>query len=280
MNRVGERGDGESVWLGWFLHATLIAFAPIARRARRCGRARRSGARTPRRCRRRSSARPGTATGTGAAISTMARRWARRPSDECRIDSIAQSWAVISGAAEPGRAARAMAAVERELIRRDDGLALLFTPPFDHTPHDPGYIKGYPPGIRENGGQYTHAALWSAMAFAALGEGDKAAETVRAAQPDQSRQHARRRRTATRSSPMSSPPTSIRVVAPCRARRLDLVHGLGGLDAARWRGEYSRLGPARRRLASRTLRPEIMALLQTLFATRFGPIRNHGRKSQ
>ena len=97
-------------------------------------------------------------------------------SDECRIDSIAQSWSVISGAAEPARAARAMAAVDEQLIRRGDGLALLFTPPFDRTPLDPGYIKGYPPGIRENGGQYTHAATWSVIAFAALGDGDKAAE--------------------------------------------------------------------------------------------------------
>jgi cyclic beta-1,2-glucan synthetase len=97
-------------------------------------------------------------------------------SDECRIDSIAQSWAVISGAGDRERATRAMAAVERELIRYKDRLALLFAPPFDKTPLDPGYIKGYPPGIRENGGQYTHAALWSVMAFAALGEGDKAAK--------------------------------------------------------------------------------------------------------
>ncbi len=97
-------------------------------------------------------------------------------SDECRIDSIAQSWAVLSGAATQGRALRAMASVDRELIRRDDGLALLFAPPFDKTPTDPGYIKGYPPGVRENGGQYTHAATWSVMAFAALGDGDKAAE--------------------------------------------------------------------------------------------------------
>ncbi len=95
--------------------------------------------------------------------------------EECRIDSISQSWAAISGAADPERAACAMAAVERELIRPLDGVALLFTPPFDKTPLDPGYIKGYPPGIRENGGQYTHAALWSVMAFAALGQGDKAA---------------------------------------------------------------------------------------------------------
>jgi cyclic beta-1,2-glucan synthetase len=83
---------------------------------------------------------------------------------------------VISGAADPARAARAMAAVDSQLILRDSKLALLFTPPFDHTPLDPGYIKGYPPGIRENGGQYTHAATWSVIAFASLGQGDKAAE--------------------------------------------------------------------------------------------------------
>ena len=82
---------------------------------------------------------------------------------------------MISEAADSERAVRAMAAVERELIRPQDGLALLFTPPFDQTRLDPGYIKGYPPGIRENGGQYTHAALWSVMAFAGLGQGDKAA---------------------------------------------------------------------------------------------------------
>jgi cyclic beta-1,2-glucan synthetase len=95
--------------------------------------------------------------------------------DECRIDSIAQSWAVISGAAKPQRAVQAMAAVERELIDEDRGLARLFTPPFDRTPHDPGYIKGYPPGIRENGGQYTHAAAWSIIALCNLGQGGKAA---------------------------------------------------------------------------------------------------------
>ena len=97
-------------------------------------------------------------------------------SSECRIDSIAQSWSVISGAGDPTRAARAMAAVDEQLVRRGDGLVLLFTPPFDRTPLDPGYIKGYPPGMRENGGQYTHAAVWSVIAFALLGDGDRAAE--------------------------------------------------------------------------------------------------------
>ena len=95
---------------------------------------------------------------------------------ECQIDSIAQSWAVISGAAEPGRAATAMAAVNDHLVRVDDELVLLFTPPFDDASIDAGYIRGYPPGIRENGGQYTHAALWSVIAFAMLGDGDKAGQ--------------------------------------------------------------------------------------------------------
>jgi cyclic beta-1,2-glucan synthetase len=96
--------------------------------------------------------------------------------DACRMDSIAQSWSVISAAADPARGARAMAAVDEYLVRRVDGLVLLFTPPFDDTPLEPGYIKGYLPGVRENGGQYTHAAIWSAIAFAALGDGDKAVE--------------------------------------------------------------------------------------------------------
>jgi cyclic beta-1,2-glucan synthetase len=82
----------------------------------------------------------------------------------------------MSEAADPAHAARAMAAVKTHLVRRDDGLVLLFTPPFDKTAHDPGYIKGYPPGIRENGGQYTHGAIWSVIAFAMLGDGDTAGE--------------------------------------------------------------------------------------------------------
>jgi cyclic beta-1,2-glucan synthetase len=175
MNRVGEHGNGESVWLGWLLHAALMAFAPLADARRETGRA---------------IAWRAHAAALQASLEREAwdGDWYRRgwfddgtplgsaTSEACRIDSIAQSWAVISGAADPHRAANAMAAVERELIRPKDGLALLFAPPFDQTTLEPGYIKGYPPGIRENGGQYTHAAAWSVMAFAALGEGDKAAE--------------------------------------------------------------------------------------------------------
>ena len=123
------------------------------------------------------------ANGIAAPTSTTARRWALPQNPECRIDSIAQSWGIISGAAEPGRAARAMAAVDQQLVRRPEGLVLLLTPPFDHTQHDPGYIKGYVPGIRENGGQYTHAAAWTVIAFAALGDGDKAVELFRMLNP-------------------------------------------------------------------------------------------------
>ncbi len=175
MNRVGELGRGESIWLGWFLHVTLSGFSAVAISRNDLARAARwtAAARLLRKALER--------TGWDGA-------WYRRgyfddgtpfgsaASDECRIDSIAQSWSVISGAADSLRAAQAMAAVDDQLIRREDGLALLFTPPFDRTPLDPGYVKGYPPGLRENGGQYTHAAAWSVIAFAKLGQGDKAAE--------------------------------------------------------------------------------------------------------
>ena len=173
MNRVGYHGEGESVWLGWLLYSTLTAFAPLADVRQETGRGATWRA---------------EAAALGDAFKGEAwdgdwylRGWfddgtalGSATSEECRINSIAQAWAVISGVADGERAARAMAAVERELIRPEHGLALLFTPPFDHTLLDPGYIKGYPPGIRENGGQYTHAAAWSVMAFAGLGQGDTA----------------------------------------------------------------------------------------------------------
>jgi cyclic beta-1,2-glucan synthetase len=96
--------------------------------------------------------------------------------EECRIDSITQSWAVLSGAAQPRRAQRAMEAVRAHLVRRDAQIVLLLTPAFDRTAQDPGYIKGYVAGLRENGGQYTHAALWAVIALARLGQGDEAME--------------------------------------------------------------------------------------------------------
>ena len=95
---------------------------------------------------------------------------------ECRIDAIAQSWAVLGRRRAIGPRAQAMQAVVDQLVDGENGLIRLFTPPFDRTPHDPGYIKGYPPGVRENGGQYTHAALWTIWAFAKLGDGDRAVD--------------------------------------------------------------------------------------------------------
>ena len=175
MNRVGYEGRGESVWLGWFLYTVLAAFAPIAEARGEHPRAERWRARM--KSLRRALESQGwdgdwyrraffdDGTPLGSAINA-----------ECRIDSIAQSWAVLSGAANPTHAERAMAAVEEFLVRRGDGLVLLFTPPFDHSAVDPGYVKGYLPGIRENGGQYTHGAIWSVLAFAALGDGDKAGD--------------------------------------------------------------------------------------------------------
>ncbi|MDO8410927.1 MAG: glucoamylase family protein [Phenylobacterium sp.] len=177
MNRVGQHGRGESVWLGWFLQRTLTEFAPLAAALGQAAHAGRWAAH---------------AEGLKAALERSAwggdwylRGWyddgsplGSPDSDECRIDAIAQSWAVLSGAAEPNRARQALAAVERELIDADAGLALLFTPPFDKGPKDPGYIKGYPVGVRENGGQYTHAAVWTAMAFAAVGDGDRTASLL------------------------------------------------------------------------------------------------------
>ncbi len=181
------------MWLGWFLHTVLSEWAPLAD-------ARGEGKRAEpwRRAARRAHA--------GAARSAWDGAWYRRAyfddgtplgsavNDACRIDSIAQSWSVISGAGDPARQARAMEAVDEHLMRRADGLLVLFAPPFDATPLEPGYIKGYLPGVRENGGQYTHAAIWAAIAFATLGDGDRAAEVLTMLNPIAAGAHGRRRR--------------------------------------------------------------------------------------
>ena len=175
FNRVGREGRGESVWLGWFLEANLSRFADIADRSSETELAvtwRRGALRL------RASLEAEAWDGD----------WYRRAffddgtplgsseNPECRIDSIAQSWSVIHGGAPADRAQRAMESVEEYLVHRGDGLVLLFTPPFNDWEVDPGYIKGYLPGVRENGGQYTHAAIWCVIAFATLGDGDRAGE--------------------------------------------------------------------------------------------------------
>src|SRR5439155_7615656 len=182
MSRVGVGGRGESVWLGWFLIATLRAFAErsegrgdAASAAELRGRADRYAAAADAHAwdgawYRRAYYDDGTPLGTAG-------------SDECRIDSIAQSWSVISGAGDPERQARAMQSLEEYLVREDVRLIMLLTPPFDQTPHDPGYIKGYLPGVRENGAQYTHAALWAVLATALRGDGDRAFELFQMLNP-------------------------------------------------------------------------------------------------
>jgi cyclic beta-1,2-glucan synthetase len=171
MNRVGAEGRGESIWLGWFLHATLERFSVLSERMKEDASSYRLQAES-----------------LAQALETHAwdgnwylrafyddgSRLGSRQDNECRIDSIAQSWAVLSGTADPGHASQAMRSVDQLLIREADQLILLLAPPFEKPKHDPGYIQGYPPGVRENGGQYTHAAIWTAWAFAKLGQGDRA----------------------------------------------------------------------------------------------------------
>ncbi len=174
MNRVGVEGRGESVWLGWFLVVVLNETAALCETRDRQDLAQRY----------RSQAR----WLTGMLDLAWDGGWYRRAyfddgtplgsvqNDECRLDSVTQSWSVISGAANDKRAERAMDAVRAHLVRREAQIVLLLTPPFDRMEHDPGYIKGYLPGVRENGGQYTHAALWTVIALARLGLGDAAME--------------------------------------------------------------------------------------------------------
>ncbi len=182
MNRVGNQGKGESIWLAWFLIDTLTDFATLAERKGDNERSIRWREHISR-------------LKTAVEAAGWDGAWYRRAyfddgtplgsatNAECRIDSIAQSWGVISGAAEPERAQRAMNSVREYLVRYGDDLVLLFTPPFDKTERDPGYIKSYPRGVRENGGQYTHAAIWSVIAYAMLGDGDQAAELLRMLNP-------------------------------------------------------------------------------------------------
>ncbi|MCC6407547.1 MAG: carbohydrate-binding protein [Planctomycetes bacterium] len=173
-NRVGHLNRGESVFVGWFLHSILGTFAPLCEQRDEPVRAARYRSERER---------------LGVMLELCwDGEWYRRAyfddgtplgsadSAEGRIDSVAQTWAVISGAATPKRAERAMDAVRTHLVRRASRVILLLTPPFDRTALDPGYIKGYLPGIRENGGQYTHAALWVVLALTKLGSGDEAVE--------------------------------------------------------------------------------------------------------
>lgn len=182
MNLVGAKGHGESIWLGWFLASTLKNFASICELMNDAGKADELRKKAKSIC---------------DAIESAGwdGKWYRRAyyddgaplgsidNNECKIDSIAQSWAVISQGGDKARAKQAMDSLYERLVDRQNDLLLLLTPPFDKTSRNPGYIKGYAPGIRENGGQYTHAALWAIWAFAELGQADRAHELFRLINP-------------------------------------------------------------------------------------------------
>jgi cellobiose phosphorylase len=182
MDRVGNEGKGESVWLAFFTYEVLQRFAEVAN----------------------VHGDPAFAAFCLEEAAKLAKnveehawdgQWYRRAyfddgtplgshtNDECQIDSISQSWGVISGAADKTRTASAMKAVDERLVRRDYGLVQLLDPPFDDGVLNPGYIRGYVPGVRENGGQYTHAAIWTAMAFAKMGDTERAWELLRMINP-------------------------------------------------------------------------------------------------
>ena len=175
MNLVGARGKGESVWLGFFLYAVLTQFEELARL--------RDDVDFAARCEREAAD-----LRNHIELSAWDGAWYRRAwfddgsplgtssNVECRIDSIAQSWSVLSAAGDPQRMRSAMDAVDRQLVKRNAALVQLLDPPFDRSDPSPGYIQGYLRGVRENGAQYTHAAVWSAMAFAAMGDGQRAWE--------------------------------------------------------------------------------------------------------
>ncbi|MDO8770989.1 MAG: glucoamylase family protein [Burkholderiaceae bacterium] len=188
MNRVGHEGRGESIWLAWFLCTVVSRFAPLAEARGETARAARWRA-----------GREGWITALHShgwdgewfrrAFFDNGASLGSRANDECRIDLIAQAWAVLSGASSEAYTVPAMRAMNRELIDRDAGLLRLLTPPFAESVNNPGYIQAYPPGVRENGGQYSHAAVWAMMAQAQTGDAQAAWESFKALSPAHRHEH-------------------------------------------------------------------------------------------
>ena len=182
MDKVGEHGKGESVWLAFFLCEVLKRFAEVAELRQDLDFATECRAQAKK-------------LAANVEQNAWDGEWYRRAyfddgtplgshtNEECQIDSISQSWGVLSGAADPVRVRGAMEQVNQRLVRRDSGIIQLLDPPFDKAGPNPGYIRGYVPGVRENGGQYTHAAIWTAMAFARLGDTERAWELARMINP-------------------------------------------------------------------------------------------------
>jgi cyclic beta-1,2-glucan synthetase len=182
LNRVGIQGRGESVWLGWFLYATLMSFSPLCTLMDDEGQAANYRQRAED-LRQALEANAWDAEWYLRGYYDDGKPLGTAQDPEYQISSIAQAWAVLSEAADPAPATQAMEAAAERLVDDEAELLLLFTPPFDKTTRDPGYIKGYPPGVRENGGQYTHGVLWTVWAFAKLGQGDRAERLFRLLNP-------------------------------------------------------------------------------------------------
>jgi cyclic beta-1,2-glucan synthetase len=182
MDKVGEHGKGESVWLGFFLYDILNRFSELAKI--------KGDEAFVEKCHT-------TAAQLKRSIEEHAwdGNWYRRAyfddgsplgsiqNDECRIDSLPQSWSILSGAGDSDRSLIAMASADKYLVKKDMGIIQLFDPPFDKSAMNPGYIKGYVPGVRENGGQYTHAAIWLTMAFAKMGNRERAWDLIKMINP-------------------------------------------------------------------------------------------------
>ena len=266
MNRVGHEGRGESVWLGFFIYTVLNDFAPIC-------------------LERGEPAMANKYRDIAWQLSTRLEQawdgeWFRRAyhddgrplgsaqNDECAIDSISQSWALLSAAVPRRLAERAMDSVRARLIDRQARLLQLLAPPFDKSDQDPGYIKGYPPGIRENGGQYTHAAVWALMAVAKSGNGDEAAELFHMLNPIN---HTRTPEAVAKYQTEPVRPRRRRVCArpSCGTRRLELVYGIGRLAVSRRPRAHPGPARARRSLHGEPVRAVIVdELLDYLEASR------------
>ena len=175
MNRVGNEGSGESVWLAFFLYDVLTQFSKLARARNDTIFAERCMAEAQQ-LQKNIEAHAWDGEWYRRAYFDNGEPLGSKTNLECQIDSLPQSWSVLSGAGEPSRSRQAMQSVDQRLVRRDAKLIQLFDPPFDKSPLNPGYIKGYIPGVRENGGQYTHGAIWTVMAFAQMGETERAWE--------------------------------------------------------------------------------------------------------
>ena len=192
MNLVGQHGKGESVWLAFFLFQVLTQFAELGSTAWRCSARRPLSRRSRPPAGQHRSNMAGTASGIAVPTLTTAHRSARRKTTECQIDAISQSWSMLSGAGTQRSTELAMNSVDRRLVRKESQLIQLLDPPFDKSDLNPGYIKGYVPGVRENGGQYTHSAIWTVMACAAMGDNEARLGAVFAHQSNCTRHDARR----------------------------------------------------------------------------------------